>query len=427
VTSPAFGKGPSWRSLLSRWRVTRLEPRVGHPPRLRHQAMLARALRRAGFPRFMESAREARAGVTVVVNDPHRDAGTRGALEAIVRTCRRGGPSPALSLLVACGSHSFDPAARRRHEEVILGPLRSCFVAVAWHDARNSALLASVGPFLLHRLVARARFAVGIGSLEPHYFAGCTGAHKTLTIGVMGLAGIEANHRGALSVRASPLVLDGNPVFEGVRGALRALERRGTRLFALDVVRAGGRTIGAFAGKPVPALLAGMPLVRRCFARALPGAADLVVARVRPPLSGTLYQADKGVKNVEAAVRDGGVLILEAVCGEGVGIDRFLRLLERASDHATASDLIESEGYVLGDHKALRLRRLTGPRRVRLGIVSPSLDETTARTVGAALFRRRRDAVAWAGECLRGRADDVLRACVVEDAGNMVVTQRRAT
>jgi nickel-dependent lactate racemase len=136
-------------------------------------------------------------------------------------------------------------------------------------------------------------------------------------------------------------------------------------------------------------------------------------------LDKSLYQADKGIKNVENAIRDGGVILLDAPCHEGVGIDRFLRLMKRASSYDDAIAIVRAEGYRLGDHKAVRLRALTENRGVSLGIVSTNLGEQEARIAGLESFEDAAAAMGWARAAL---GSGVSNAVIVEDAGNMTVT-----
>jgi hypothetical protein len=151
------------------------------------------------------------------------------------------------------------------------------------------------------------------------------------------------------------LKLEGNPVYEAIAAVVRGLHDDGKKLFAVNEVLAEGGLVACTAGDPIEALSRGLPAVRRVFSRSLSKPVDLIVARVAPPLDKSLYQADKGIKNVEAAVRDGGVILLEARCEEGVGIDRFFSLMERAPTYRKTLELVQKNGYTLGDHKAERL------------------------------------------------------------------------
>jgi len=414
---------PPWEDLLAPLEPATVGPFLPARERFPARETIASSLASSGLAAFLRDAGED-APLTLVINDPQRPPAPRPALEAILGMADRLRLRPRLRLLVATGSHRFTAEERRRHEEAFLGPWSARFVERAWHDARSEADLAPIGPHRLHRFIAEGPRALAIGSLEPHYFAGVTGAHKALTIGVMALGDLTANHEAALEPRAAPLALEGNPVFEGAAATLAALERSGHSLFAVDLIQAGGRVLGCTAGPPLRALREGLPRVRRTFARQVPAPLDLVVSRVAPPLDRSLYQADKGIKNVEGAVRDGGVILLDAACHDGLGIDRFVRLLERAPDHASVLALVRREGYALGDHKAVRLRRLTDVRGVRIGIVSRALADTDARVLHAARFDDRAAAARWALGALgarRTRARDRGGALIVQDAGQVIL------
>ena len=132
------------------------------------------------------------------------------------------------------------------------------------------------------------------------------------------------------------------------------------------------------------------------------------------PLARSLYQADKALKNNHLAVRDGGCIVLEAACPDGVGQDAFLDLLKEARSFAEALARVAARGYRLGDHKAVKLRHLTDTRRVELAFVSPGLDAETCALLGG----RKAPSVA---EATAGRSG---RGVVVDDAGNAVTLVR---
>ncbi|RMD85263.1 MAG: DUF2088 domain-containing protein, partial [Candidatus Dadabacteria bacterium] len=306
---------------------------------------------------------------------------------------------------------------RRAHEQSILAGYRARFCEIRWHECEDAASLADVGPAAVHRWLAEPGLRIGVGSLEPHYFAGITGAHKTISVGAMSRAAIEENHAAAMKPEARPLVLAGNPVHEGIARAVEAIERAGGRTLALNEVIVQGALVAATAGRPLAAVEEGAPLVRRLFGYRLAAPVDLLVARVAPPLDRDFYQADKGIKNTEAAVRDGGVLLLEAECRSGVGIDHFLELLAEARSYEQALARVAERGYRLGDHKAVRLRHLTDRRRVHVGLVTRGIDPELGHTLGICVFSDPEEAAAWARELTGERP----RALMVEDAGNTVV------
>ncbi len=363
------------------------------------------ALAEAGGP--PESAPEA--PLLVVVNDPDRATDSATALRAI----RSGAGDRPIRVLVATGSHRWSHDVQEEHE----APLREAVgdpCEFRWHDAYDRAhveLRGADGTAVhIDRWLSEAADVIAVGSVEPHWFAGLTGAHKTLTVGVMAIESISANHVHALDAGSRPLRLAGNPVHEGLERVVRALEETRTILALQQVV---GRWL---AGRPLACLAAAAPTAEARWLARVPRAFDFLVAVVAPPLSRTLYQAEKGVKNTENAVRDGGAIVLDAACEDGVGPSRFLDLLGRAPDSTSALDLLAREGYHLGDHKAVRLRMLHD-RGVRLALVSSTFPEEAAHVAGFHVFRTREEA----GRALRGAFGGSSLGAIVQDAGHMVV------
>jgi len=356
----------------------------------------------------------------VLVNDPDRATATAPALEAIDRL-RREVPGQRADLawpvLVATGTHVWaDPGVRARHEsESLRGRLRPA----VWHDARGPSV--AIGGFRFDPLVGEADSLIAIGSCEPHYFAGITGPHKTIAIGALGRDDIEANHRYALSSEADGLRLAGNPVHDGIAAILGALRAEGRRMIGIAEVMRGGEVVACAAGDVEGVVLQVKPAVESIYLARVPQPVDIVLARVRGPLGRTFYQADKAIKNVEASVRRGGAIIVSADLDGGVGPDRFVRLLAETRDLADALARVE-KSYVLGDHKAVRLRRLMDPRArdVSVMIASPNLDPRTLDRTGIDVVRSEEEAMARAEAIFAGRGADP-QGLVVEDAGNVTV------
>jgi nickel-dependent lactate racemase len=357
-------------------------------------------------------------GIVVLVNDPQRHTATNAVLRLVAE---RISPSR-LRVLVAAGSHPAPPrAARELFERSILGGIAPA--AIRWHDCRAAGLvpIGQAAPgraaWRGHPWLLESAGVLAIGSVEPHYFAGWTGAHKTATVGLAAHDDIQANHALALSPRCRPTCLDGNPVAEGILAMLGALEAA-RPVAAVNLVQAGPDILAAAGGSARAALDAARPPAEAAFVRRIDKPADALIAEVAGPLAESFYQADKGIKNNEWAVRDGGCLILAAACPQGMGQDHFVRLLRRAATHAEAVSAVESAGYRLGDHKAVRLRYLTDPacRAVRVYVVSEGLSPADAALLG--LRKAPTVAAALADAAIRPGRDSVLH---VRDAGNLCV------
>ena len=356
--------------------------------------------------------------LVVLVNDPQRHTATNAVLRLVAERI-----APArLRVLVAAGSHRAPPrAARELFERSVLTGITAA--AVQWHDCR-AANLSAIGPaspggavWRGHPWLLESDAILAIGSVEPHYFAGWTGAHKTATVGIAAHGDIQANHALALSPHCRPLHLEGNPVAEGILAMLDALEAA-RPVAAINLVQAGPDILAAAGGSARTTLDAACLPAEAAFVRRIDTPVDALVAEVTGPLAMSFYQADKGIKNNEWAVRDGGCLILAAACPQGIGQDHFISLLRRAATHAGAVAAIESAGYRLGDHKAVRLRYLTDPacRAVRVYVVSEGLSPADATLLG--LLKAPTIAAALAAASIRPGRESVLH---VQDAGNLCV------
>lgn len=352
-------------------------------------APLRRALRRAERPQ-------------ILVNDsarvPLRDLA--GVLSELWEHARE------RPILVATGTHREDLARMRDR----LGGL-PCELHEA-SDAASHGPLRAGGAGEIDRRVLEADLVLAFGSVEPHYFAGWAGAHKTATIGVAARETIASNHEGALSPASRPLALDGNPVFDGLRTLLAGLEAERRLLAVNHVLDEEGRPLAVGVGTWRGALQRVLPAAERRFVAPCPEPFDLVVVRPQGPLGESLYQADKAIKNHELAVASGGDLVLWSEALTRAGSDRFLTLLRAAPDHAAALAEVERAGYVLGDHKAVRLRALEA-RGVRLHVAAPALDPSALEGTGIAHYASLEAALAAVG-AERGRA------LLVEDAGVLV-------
>jgi hypothetical protein len=338
----------------------------------------------------------------VLLNDESRTANPP-LIAAVLRVALAHGR---VRVLFARGSHP--PPTPADHVALALSGLT---------ESERHALLVEAQP---GRLVEEAAKIVALGSVEPHYFAGWTGAHKTATIGVLDKESIRRNHANALSPASRPLALDGNPVFDGIARLALAL---GERLTCVNAVEAEGRLLAWSVGPWRAALNQVLPEATTVFVREVPHQVDLLVAAVTGPLARSLYQAEKGIKNSESCVKDGGAVVLHAPCPEGTGQSRFLDLLARAATHEAALASVQA-AYELGDHKAVKVRALEA-RGVTWHLACP----------GISAFPEQAALVARAGLALHASLEEAIGAAtatpratglLVEDAGNLVVRPSRS-
>ena len=359
------------------------------PPPAVPLGAIRRALRKAKRP-------------VMLVNDASR-VQLRCLPELLHELWQEAGEAP---ILIATGSHPAEPAQYRDR----LGGL-----PVEVHRADVIEDHAPLGEARIDRRLLAADLIIAWGTVEPHYFGGWSGAHKTATVGFFDRASLTRNHRHALQLSSRPMALEGNPVFDDLAESLALLESERRLLAVNHVIDEEGRPLAVGLGTWRGSLERTLKTARAYYAKSLPQQVDLLIARVEGPLGASLYQADKGLKNNELLVRTGGDLILEAPMRKGVGQDRFLRLLEEAPTHEEAQAAAE-EGYQLGDHKAVRWRALEA-RGVRIRVVSPHLE---AEALAAAKVEVHPSLEAALEAVRQERSASAGQGLVVQDAGRVV-------
>jgi len=200
--------------------------------------------------------------------------------------------------------------------------------------------------------------SLAVNTVEPHYFAGFTGGRKSFLPGCSSRRTVVANHFLGCLPGAEPGKLEGNPVHLDMVEGTRMLFSE-TRCLMINGV-AGSSEV--FYGSPEGTFLDAAAVSAERFA--VPVTERYTSLEIIPggALHESLYQSLKAVFMWAPAVADGGILVLNAECPQGLGAPQMHRLLQasRSSFPAPSSH----DRYLLGDHAALRLSRIR--QRIRL-------------------------------------------------------------
>ncbi len=265
----------------------------------------------------------------IVVNDGHRNTPTNTILQWLHRQY----PDiiESATYLIATGTHD---SPSEKHLRKIFGPLREQLEGhILYHDATDRSRLTTIGrdnfncEVMVNTALTEHRRVLIIGSVEPHYFAGFTGGRKSIFPGLADFETVARNHNLANSLQATPLKLAGNPVAEHLDSLLTLLDLK--RFFAIQIVTDSlGRIADLFFGPLDSAFQRATVAAGKIYSFPVEQHYDAVICEVLPPMDKNLYQAQKALENCQAAVRDGGHIIIVSACREGIGSEHFYRLAD---------------------------------------------------------------------------------------------------
>lgn len=278
-----------------------------------------------------------------------------------------------ITVYLATGTH-----AKQSEEDriAILGSEAFQRLTCVQHDPRDREKLLDFGttplgtPILINRAVAESDVKILTGRITHHYFAGFSGGRKAIAPGVSGFETILANHKRVLrldglgrhpGVRAGNL--NGNPVHLDMLNIAKAADPT----FCLNtVLNLRHEITHVFAGDYVRAHLAGCSVVESIFRRELPRKATIAIASCGGwPYDISFMQVIKTIVAAEAAVVDGGVLVVLGKCERGLE-NGFLEWFKYPSleelNRAVLAD------YNLKGHNSLWIREIQA--RVKVVLVS---------------------------------------------------------
>jgi nickel-dependent lactate racemase len=345
---------------------------------------LGRALKAPIASEPLSARFDARQRVLVVITDPTR-SGTGTMLPVLVEALDRMGVDHSrLSILVARGTHRS--LTKEEKQFLRTGPLRS--VRIEEHDCDDSGKLSALlltkrhTPVRVNRAVREADIVILLSPISFHYFAGFGGGRKLILPGCADRPSILANHRLSLSSgrpvhlhpSCGPGRMDGNPVHEDMMEALAALENIFAVNFFCDTL---GRPTFVNSGDPALShaeACEAFAEVHRVNVKKPVGV--LLLSAGGWPYDVNLLQAHKALFHGCQLVPEGGVVLLHAACGEGVGSQSLVAALEKDEDKFLATAY---ENYDLNNQTAVSLLGLT--RRRRVGMVT-ELDMPLLQSAG---------------------------------------------
>jgi nickel-dependent lactate racemase len=218
-------------------------------------------------------------------------------------------------------------------------------------------------------LVAEAAVIIGIGTSNPHYFAGYGGGAKLILPGVCARETVKQNHVWIRDPRAVAGVMEGNPIWEDMLEAARMAHLT----FKFDtVVNANKEIYQLFGGEVEAQQKAAVEVLKQVYGVAVPALADVTVASGYP-LETNFVQSGKAVLSADVVTKPGGTIVLVSACSDGPGP----MVYETLSQRPTSDQVIEwidcGEANTSSGPMAARLRSLVASKR--LLVVTDGLSE----------------------------------------------------
>ena len=281
--------------------------------------------------------------VVIIASDHTRPVPSKIIMPRMLAQIRKGNPEADITILIATGCHR---GTTTQELEDKFGPEIVAREKIVVHDCDRSELvnlgtLPSGGKCYVNRLAVEADLLVAEGFIEPHFFAGFSGGRKSVLPGIAGRTTVLANHCSEFidHPKARTGSLEGNPIHEDMVWAARAA---GLRYIVNVVLNGEKKVIHAVAGDTFAAHKAGTDFLSGlCGVRG--ELTDVVITTNGGyPLDQNVYQAAKGMTAGEAVVKQGGVIIMLAQSGDGIGGDHFYHQLADEPDMEKTRALFRS-------------------------------------------------------------------------------------
>ena len=284
--------------------------------------------------------------IVLIASDHTRPVPSRVIVPPMLREIREGNPNADITILISTGCHRETTKAElisKFGEEIVRNEKIVVHDCDDGENLVNIGTLPSGGQCLVNRLAVEADLLVAEGFIEPHFFAGFSGGRKSVLPGVAGRETVLANHCSEFIAhpKARTGILAGNPIHEDMLWAAKKVKLQ----YIVNVVLNGEKkVIYAVDGELEKAHKKGTDfLFGLCGAET--ESADIVISTNGGyPLDQNVYQAVKGMTAAEAAVKDGGVIIMLAASGDGIGGDHFYHQLADEPDINKTMELFLSRG-----------------------------------------------------------------------------------
>ncbi len=263
--------------------------------------------------------------VVIIASDHTRPVPSKVIIPFMLSEIREGNPDADITILIATGCHrgtTRDELVSKFGEKIVNEE------KIYVHDCEDKSMYQNIGTLpsggecIVNKLATEADLLVSEGFIEPHFFAGYSGGRKSVLPGICSKETVLANHCAEFihSEYARTGIIKNNPIHIDMVWAARQAKLA----YVVNVViNEEKKVVYAVAGDVERAHEAGCAFLSQyCGAKATES--DIVISTNGGyPLDQNIYQSVKGMTAAEAAVKQGGVIIMLADASDGTGGEEF--------------------------------------------------------------------------------------------------------
>lgn len=276
--------------------------------------------------------------VCVIVTDITRSCPDRTILPILLDEIKAKIEPNDLTLLIASGMHremTYAEKAEKFGEEIVKN------FQIISHDAKDEKNLVSLGttkngtPIKISKTAVEADFLISIGVVEPHQYAGYSGGYKTLSIGVAGDETISKTHSRKFIDHPKTRIgnIGGNPFHDDV---VEIGQKVGLDFIINVILDEEKNVVDIKAGEPLETYKTLVKKAKEILEISIQKQFDVAICGVGFPKDSNLYQTSRAASYLfyltNPVVKNGGYIIIPAVCqegaGKGIGEGRFFEMLK---------------------------------------------------------------------------------------------------
>ncbi|MEM2210142.1 MAG: nickel-dependent lactate racemase [Nitrososphaerota archaeon] len=285
--------------------------------------------------------------ICIIVPDKTRACPTKEILPLILEEIEKCKPID-LKILIGNGLHK--PMTNQEIIEMLGKEVIEEYEIIN-HLANDEKELINLGkrtsygtPAIVNKIVKKSDYVIGVGLVEPHFFAGYSGGRKIILPGVAGKEAIFNNHSYRMidNPNANYGILNGNPIHLDMIEFMKFVNLS----FIINVIiNNEGKICKVFSGDPIEAHEKAVEFLNKYVNIKLHEYADIaIVSNGGYPLDRNLYQAVKGIATASRVLKNGGVIIMVAECKDGLGgHEEFVKLMCKDDPNDVLKEIKENE------------------------------------------------------------------------------------